>query len=223
MSIYGSNYSFGDSPIYKDEGYSPPAVMDFGFFPNWVNGLVVRYSFETNVFTSKSYAEQRSGLRTYPYREIMISVFEDSLESSRIINTLIHLIQQDIVIPIYTEPFRCVEVGDLFGLDTITSAEITCLYNLQVANQNGKPPGGIVIRDINGIIDTMVANIKSVGLTTVEFYGGLPEHFMAETTMFYPTLACYLESYQEMHDSHGLSTFNFTFRERRSWEIHVLD
>lgn len=187
----------------------------FNLFPNWADGISVKYAHNTTVFTSTSQKEQRASIRIEPLRTVTFRIFDNSFPVTSQINDLLSTIRTEIAVPIFSEPFTILETGDIYGQTVLTICE--CPHHFNFFNYGG----AFAIYDLRGILPPefkyVISNpVGSVTTTTVE------GHFLAEHCICYPVIVGYLiDAPGIQHITNELSEFDVVFSEKRSLTVPV--
>ena len=195
----------------------------FPFLPEWSSGIVLRYGFQTSIFESKAYVEQRSACARFALREMEVKFLNKTPEATKIINALIAKVGSIMLVPIYTECFKTTMTGSLLSLVSITGIDIEHLFNLRVGNvvtgAVANDVGGLVVMDRLSIEAVKAYDIDTLTNTSVLLSEAIADDIDAENALFFPALNCYLESYSSTDISRTLKEFSFIFKEKSSWPI----
>jgi hypothetical protein len=203
VAQYGSNYNYGDSPYYKDEGWDGVADL-FYFFPNWKYDVSVEYAFKTIITDTRYRHEQRKALFNLPIRKQRFTVtkFENGLE---LWNYLMAIRAEDLYVPIFSEPVRCTG-GALTGLIGIPTTNNLARYNLRHMTNF------VLMVDLREIETAEVHFISEVQENAIVFGDPVEGAFIGRNTLIYPLFKCYLsdKSRKDITDKVMNITVEFT-------------
>ena len=211
MAVYGSNYDYGDSPFYKDEGWDEGSSL-FYFLPNWKFPVSLSYLFKTIITETRTKVEQRKALLPKPIRRESFVVTENDTYEE-VWNYLIQLHASDLYIPIYTEPCKPSGSGSLIGLFDIPVNSVWHNYNLRNLTTF------VLVIDLR---ETITAEVHFLGAAItanqITLADAIAGNFQAETTIIYPLFHCYLSSKERKELTDKMTQFNLEFTE---YEIYA--
>ena len=187
----------------------------FSVLPNWIDGINIRYSFDTTLFKADNEAEQRSGLRQYPAREETFKIFEASLDIVKIINKVLYTILSEIMVPIYSEWFVCTDEGNLRGLTGLYTPGIGKFFNSQFF---AAASGTFVILDKTGVISPEIKTVSTMSDTEIAFNEAIIGNFTSATAILFPSFVGFLDSIPPAsHLTDSLAEYEFDFKEKRAF------
>jgi len=205
MAVYGSNWDYGDSPLYKDEGWDDTTSL-FYFLPNWKFNVSLSYLFKTIITATRPKAEQRKALLPKPIRkENFVVTDNDTYEE--LWNYLIQLHASDLYVPIYTEPCKPSGYGSLLGMNDIAVNDVSANYNLKNLTAL------VLVIDLREIVTAEVHVLTAVTANQISVADALIGAFQAETTIIYPLFHCYLTQKERRDLTDKMTQFNLEFTE----------
>jgi hypothetical protein len=211
MAVYGSNYDYGDSPFYKDEGWDDTTGL-FYFLPNWKFAVSLSYLFKTIISETRTKIEQRKALLPKPIRKESFTVTENDTYEE-VWNYLIQLHASDLYLPIYTEPCKPSGSGSLIGLFDIPVNDVWYHYNLRNFTTF------VLVIDLREIITAEVHFLgAAVTANLITLADAIIGDFQEKTTIIYPLLHCYLSSKERKELTDKMTQFNLEFTE---YEIYA--
>lgn len=210
MPIYGSNFNYGDSPLYKDDGGE--IILQgtvFRYLPNWNYPVQLSYKFETIISMTRLFYEQRKALRLLSVRKHIFTITEnDNYET--IWNYFVRRHASSFLVPIFTEPLKISGTGSLVGATSLIVNNFEFYYNL---------------RNLTSyclLVDLRENNLKSelVILTNlinnVEIRcSAVVDNFLREYTWVFPVFRAFLSSKTRQDITDNMTQMDFEFTEIR--------
>lgn len=208
MAIYGSNFDYGQSPFYKDDGGDIIAQGTcFQYLPNWNYPVQLSYNFETIISMTRLFYEQRKGLRSTPIRKHVFSITEKDVYE-KIWNYFEYRHAESFMVPIFTEPLRVQGSGLMTGAIIFGVTDFLYYYNLR------KLTAYCMLIDPRDDVGVGSELVQLTGLTGHDVVNCSPivKSFQRENTYMFPTFRAYLTSKnrQEITDRMTLMNFEFT-------------
>ena len=153
-------------------------VLGFIPDPSWDEELSISYRFQTTIFDTQRFVEQRRPLYETVQRDASLTVKIDRIVDQQLLHTLMYGHDKVFGIPIYTEKMSATDIPQ--GGSTITlSADNSDLWNL---NNIG---GFIAIIDHYNWMGEIKA-IDSITSTTIVTATNISKNFDEDTTYIYP-------------------------------------
>jgi len=185
MAIYGSNFDYGESPYYKDDGGIINEDSLFVFFPNWREPVKLTYHFDTIISNSRYDCEQRKSLLSRPTRKQSFLLTED-IDASKIWNYLLRMQASSLYCPIYTECIKFLDTGSIIGKTELNFEDITYFYNIKNYTT------AILLYDIRQIVSNEILYIDSIVMNKVKFFNAVAGDHLYQTSRIYPLYNCYI-------------------------------
>jgi hypothetical protein len=176
--------------------------------PNWLYGVKLVYGFETDIFISRFQREQRKPVRQHPLREISF-ILDQFGTRSEAENFLYAYRNENVIVPIFSEPVLIAMTGSLTGLsDILAQSSLAFLYNLQCMTTYA------VLIDLSGTIDPELVVVDFCTSAHVFTLNPIVGAFSGESTVLYPALYGYLNSLRINDTTDDKVNVELTFTER---------
>jgi hypothetical protein len=204
------------------------AYIDIPFLPDWRYGVNLNYAFETAINISQTTLEQRAAMREYPFRKMSCTFSGKVTDQQPLVNRLISLLKTNMVVPIFSEQFKCTLItleGTQGGgaMDFLTCENVANCYNLSVANQiDGGVRQWIVVFDKTGTYPPTKYQVSGITGNVISLWSELDYAYTASNMLIFPAFVGVLESFRKIPDTDSVSTINATFSEVESWYDKVL-
>jgi len=185
MSEYGSNYDYGNSPLYKDDGDDITSDNLFIFFPNWKNPVYINYKMETVISKTKYGLEQRKTLLTKPILSQKYTLSEN-IEYTKIWNFIQSLQSSTFYSLLHTEVVKITDRDSLLGLLEVNTNNLQYHYYLNNYSTY------CLLYDNRKIIGNLILEIDTVNSDSIKFKSAISSRFMGQNTYIYPIYFCFI-------------------------------
>lgn len=207
MAEYGSNYDYGESPLYKDEGGVIDEDRLFYFLPNWLYDVSVTYINKTVISVTRLGYEQRRGLLAHPIRTEKITVTCNE-NYEKIWNFLLYNHASTFYIPVYTEPLRVNNTGSLMGVSALSVNNFANYYSLRNLTST------LLIIDKGNEYHSEVLPLDTfAGLETINILSPIEGIFFGETSIIYPLFPCILADKERVDVTDTMTQIRLEFYE----------
>lgn len=161
-------------------------VVSLPFEPNWGSKVQMDFIFETVLYQTERYNEQRRPLQSLPRRGEHFTIDEKDLTAQRFMNSVIYGKDKIYGVPIFNEIFHPTNatVGDTV---INTASNIEKLWNL-----NNSCSYVMFFDFVSSAYE--VKEISVVGTNSITLTDALVKTFTIGNTVLYPIFLCYLDS-----------------------------
>lgn len=180
----------------------------FDFAPNWADGVSMKYSFNTSVYMTEHYKEQRKPLRLRPWLNMKYNVMVD-LTAPRAIDFLRAALNSIMFVPVWTEPLKIIgsSGATTWEVDILTedNTNLFCLYNLVML---------LVLIDRTGARNPTIVGISSRSSGSVGIVFNVENEWTIDSnTMAFPAMLMMLDSMKKISYTPSLEEVQVSFRD----------
>jgi hypothetical protein len=182
-------------------------VIPIAIDPNWDQGIVLSYEFNTTIYTTNHLREQRRPLSDDHWINIQATFDVSSMAARQVFNHIAYGQDKVFGIPIFTEKLTAATIsqGDT---DMTVNEDPTYYYNLQ--NEDFV----IIVDHINNIGE--IKEVSSIASTTINFNQEIGADFDADYTVVYPCLFCVITSYNSDGETDDFDVIKLDLREYKN-------
>lgn len=173
--------------------------------PNWGPGIQINYSFETAMFQTPRFREQRRPLMDTPYRQAYLRYLSYDTEAHRFFYVLAYGHDKIFGVPIYNEMMRASDIPNGGTVITTTTAT-TDMYNLNNLCSH------IAIVDHNNNLSE-IKEFSSIGTNSITVSQAITGTYNVNTTLIYPVFFASVTSLQKSHATDDVETIEIEFGE----------
>lgn len=180
-------------------------VVDLVPDPNWRGGLMLRYYFETAMYSSQRFVEQRRPLMDKPYRSAKANYLVSDEEAHRFFWVLAYGHDKVFGLPVYNEKMRCSSIPN-GGTTITTTTATTSMYNLNNLSTH------VAIVDHNAGTSE-IKEVASVAANSIVVSQAIAGTFDTNTSSVYPVIFVTIRSMQKQHATDDVETVAVEFAE----------
>jgi hypothetical protein len=176
----------------------------FDIFPNWITGVGMKYAFNTGMFTSEQYKEQRKPLRLRPAVSMSYNILADN--AAKAMDLLRACLNSKDFVPIWPEQIDIVSADGTIGYINITTeplANFFCLNNLV---------NHVALINRNNAVEPVIAEINNIESNSIAIHLETEWTFDANT-LLYPAREMILASVQKQSITTELENVNVEFKD----------
>lgn len=185
----------------------------FIYPPNWIEGVDVKYSFNTSIFTSEHYKEQRKPLRSWPLFEMSYNILTgDRYLAPQIINFLRANLSTIFYVPIWVEPIQNFTDFTYQELSAVATTEDDLLKKFCLCNLIDY----VICFDVNYNREPQVMSVLTSGITehTIEMQFSSPYQWTdIAGTIIYPAKQMILDSFDKASLTPSFEEIPVSFKE----------
>lgn len=177
----------------------------FGFMPQWASGIEMKYRFNTAIFTSEQYLEQRKPLKNIPALEQSFSLLLD-YESANVLDFLRAGLNSIMYVPAWHEEMKVLSATELlpnqFVIDTPDTLNFFCWRNY--CNR-------VIVIDRSDAFIPVIGDVQVKGDDTLTALLSDAWTFDGNTAVF-PALEMLLDSFEKTGSTATLDEYRITFK-----------
>jgi hypothetical protein len=177
----------------------------FDVSPNWITSVNMKYAFNTGIFTSEQYKEQRKPLRLRPEVSMSYNILAD--DAAKAMDLLRACLNSKDYVPIWPEQIDIIGINDIetcYQILTEPLANFFCLQNLV---------NHVMLIDRNNAQEPMLLEILDMGADWINVPNDVAGWTYNANTLFYPAREMILSSVQKSSITTELETVNVEFKD----------
>jgi hypothetical protein len=176
----------------------------FDFSPNWISGVAMKYAFNTGIFTSEQYKEQRKPLRLRPMVSMGYDILVDN--AAKAIDLLRACLNSKDFVPIWPESIDIISSGggdpESVTINTEPLANFFCLNNLV---------NHIILIDRNNAVNPAIGKIINIFSDSINVNLSPVDWQFNANTLLYPAREMILSSVRKSSITTSLEGITVSF------------
>jgi len=185
----------------------------FDFPPDWSSKVTLKYRFNSSVFITEQYAEQRKPLKSLPCTNLDYTILAES-EGPQILDYLRASLNSIMFVPIWTEPIITTDTDS--NLRHIDCQDVSSFFNLQLLAQY------LVLIDRRGTVPPALSTIRALGSDSIDIVP-IAWDYDPRYTLIYPAMLAILESFKKVSLTTEAEEYQVSFKEYSPGVLNVVD